>query len=593
MSEAEIIIDCFERQVERSPHSTALIVENGEQFSYLYLNDIATFIGEEIACALSCVPPISIDDQQHGGSDTPLVAVTMTRGVGIVGSILGILKAGAAYVPVDPAFPPDRQTHIFQQSKCQLLITDSSSFEAALKLGVNFPPTLVIDSSAFTSNGIVGRIVSKYVKLPSFDKLDKRSLLSEAKDQVYDRQEGGLAYVLYTSGSTGKPKGVMVRQDGVVKQIFWFAHELDVGPHSRVLSVSTFSFDISVLEMYLPLLNGGTQVLAFQSSQKDPFRLLDVIQDNGVTVMQATPTTYEMFFAIGWTGDKGIDFFVGGEAFRPSLLKLVDNCRSLRNLYGPTETTIWASSFLLPPHSSQMLQSNGVKVIPVGYPICDKIFYLVSLDEPKRLVGDGEEGELWIGGVGVTPGYLNAPELTEKLFIPNPFGEGFVYLTGDLIKRIDGGKGPYLFVRRIDDQVKINGFRIELAEIETVFATHPLIDTAIAVVRDGKLILYVKKADDGSSARKLSKDELNSVFDFAARSLMYYMMPKNIVFVEKFPIGATGKCDRKSLPPPPPDSAVEFVNHNHGGQNNNQLSQVNHFLLLSIMSIYDEFISKC
>ena len=240
-----------------------------------------------------------------------------------------------------------------------------------------------------------------------------------------------------------------------------------------------------------------------------------------------------------------------------------------------------------------MLQSNGVKIIPVGYPICDKIFYLVSLDEPKRLVGDGEEGELWIGGVGVTPGYLNAPELTEKLFIPNPFGEGFVYLTGDLIKRIDGGKGPYLFVRRIDDQVKINGFRIELAEIETVFATHPLIDTAIAVVRDGKLILYVKKADDGSSARKLSKDELNSVFDFAARSLMYYMMPKNIVFVEKFPIGATGKCDRKSLPPPPPDSAVEFVNHNHGGQNNNQLSQVNHFLLLSIMSIYDEFISKC
>jgi surfactin family lipopeptide synthetase A len=421
-----------------------------------------------------------------------------------------------------------------------VLITDSESLKLALSLGVTVPPTLVVNTSIISSTTILIKLIQESLYLPSFETMNKEIILRESRNKVNEREDGGLAYVLYTSGSTGKPKGVMVKQAGVVNIVNWFADELKVGSHSKVLGLTTFCFDISVLEMFLPLVRGATLVMVNQSSQKDPFQLLDVIQNLGVTVVQATPTTYEMLFATGWLGDKTIDFLVGGEAFRPSIVPLAGASKSLRNVYGPTETTIWSSSFTLPADINLLTFNNGVPIIPIGMPISETVFYIVMEDEtlPKKISKVGEEGELWIGGIGVAKGYLHANDLTVKVFVKNPFGIGFAYRTGDIVKRLNEGTGDYVFVRRMDDQVKIDGFRIELAEIETVFATHSMVDKAVAVVRDGKLALYIK-----SNNGTLGKDDLKNVIAQAARSLTYYMMPKHIVQVQKFPETANGKLD--------------------------------------------------
>lgn len=219
------LVDSFEDQVVCSPLSTALILENGTSFSYQHLNEIASCLSKELACALE------VTNQDIECEGTPLVAVMMTRGLGFVSAVLAILKAGGAYVPVDPAFPPDRQAYIFAHSKCQLLITDEESLKLALSFNVAVPPTFVLD------DGLTDRtdLISRCLNLPTFENLDKDAILMKARGRVMDREDGGLAYVLYTSGSTGKPKGVMVKQAGVVNIVNWFADELRIGSHSRVL----------------------------------------------------------------------------------------------------------------------------------------------------------------------------------------------------------------------------------------------------------------------------------------------------------------------------------------------------------------------
>ena len=238
---------------------------------------------------------------------------------------------------------------------------------------------------------------------------------------------------------------------------------------------------------------------------------------------------------------------------------MISHCRSVRNVYGPTETTIWSSSFTMPKDFASLSASGGGSgggkasqppTIPIGMPISLTDFYLASEANVNVQVGFGEEGELLIGGVGVARGYLHAPDLTVGRFIPNPYGgSGRVYRTGDLVKQLkNGGPGDYVFVRRMDDQVKIDGFRIELAEIEQVFSSHHLIDQAVALVRNGRLALYLKAAAGAS----LGSKEQDQVKEAAARSLTYYMMPKDIVIVTSFPQTANGKLDRKALPDPPP-----------------------------------------
>ena len=277
-----------------------------------------------------------------------------------------------------------------------------------------------------------------------------------------------LAYVLYTSGSTGKPKGVMVKQLSVKNTIKWFSNELNVNNQKVILGLTTFCFDISVLEYMLAFTNGATLVVVNSSTQKDPQRLIEIINDYNVNIFQATPTTYEMLLMWGWSGNASLDMLVGGEAFRPKLLELVNNCRSIRNVYGPTETTIWSSSYNLKNVASIL---DAKKPIPIGTPISETEFYIVDVESPSswKQVPRCAEGELFIGGVGVAAGYLHAPDLTKDKFIQNPFGDGVVYRTGDIVKESESDSNVFYFTRRLDDQVKVGGHRIELQEIESVY----------------------------------------------------------------------------------------------------------------------------
>jgi len=278
----------FEAAVAKDGGSPALRLEDGRQVSYTELDGKAAALQAVVSAVIR--PEIS----SANGVGTPLVALMLDRDVGFIAAMLGVLKAEAAYVPVDPSFPPDRQSHIFSHSKCELLIADVESYQSALALKVTLPPFVVIDSKT-----------AEVVTVSAPHEIDPTKNFLTRKNQP-ER----LAYVLYTSGSTGLPKGVMVKQVGVVNIINWFADELGVGPHSRVMGLTTFCFDISVLEVFLSLTRGALLVLAKSTTQKDPFRLLELIEESGVTVFQATPTTYEMLFATGWQGDQSIDFLV-------------------------------------------------------------------------------------------------------------------------------------------------------------------------------------------------------------------------------------------------------------------------------------------
>ena len=221
-----------------------------------------------------------------------MISLMTNRDLGMIVAILAILKAGGAYVPVDPSFPPDRQSHIFSHSQSKCLLIDPESYKKALNLGTKLPHVLLFDAATGA---------------PAAGGTKKINILN--KHQV-ERPGYNLAYVLYTSGSTGKPKGVMVTHEGVINIVRWFADELKITKKDIVLGLTTFCFDISVLEMFMPLLHGAALVIATSDTQKDPFRLLEVLEQRKVTVMQATPTTFEMMLATGWTGDRNINFLV-------------------------------------------------------------------------------------------------------------------------------------------------------------------------------------------------------------------------------------------------------------------------------------------
>ena len=375
------------------------------------------------------------------GKHNGYIAVMTQRGIGMIVSLLGIMKTNSAYVPVDPSFPRDRQAYIFGHAQCSVLVVDEETYQDAVTAaGDALPPMLVIsrDTGLPVDSKLLGAVTDGKVKAPAY--------------HAEDGDVRPVAYVLYTSGSTGKPKGVQVYHDSVLNIINWFGDDIGVDEKDRVLGLTTYCFDISVLEIFMPLTRGARLIVTSTQSQKDPFLLLEVLEKNSITVMQATPTTYEMCLAAGWPGDDRIHFLVGGEAFRPKLKTIVYNCKSMRNVYGPTETTIWSSSYLF----DREHYPEGNAPIPIGKEISATQFYIVH-PETLALLNEGEEGELCIGGLGVAKGYIHAPDLTAAKFLKNPFGEGRMYRTGDIAKRLPDG--TYTFCNRIDDQVKLHGYR--------------------------------------------------------------------------------------------------------------------------------------
>jgi amino acid adenylation domain-containing protein len=362
-----------------------------------------------------------------------------------------------------------------------------------------------------------------------------------------------LAYMIYTSGSTGRPKGVMVTHQSLMN----FLHSMSINPgmrHDDVLAaVTTLSFDIAGLELFLPLIAGACIVLISRETARDGHELHQKLIRHSVTMMQATPSTWSMLVLDGWQPPAGFRILCGGEALNRELAaQLVSHNVPVLNLYGPTETTIW----------SCMKRLQLSETVAIGKPIANTQVYV--LDRDQQLTPAGVAGELYIGGTGVARGYFNRPELTAERFVADPFSQDAgsrLYRTGDLARfRPDG---EIEFLGRVDQQVKIRGFRIELGEIEAELHTHPAIRQAVVIARLGfsgekQLVAYlVTEQPDGEESDKDGRPSISALREYLLTRLPEYMVPNYYVFLEQMPQTPNGKIDRTRLPEPDPNLRLE------------------------------------
>ncbi|MDX3229221.1 amino acid adenylation domain-containing protein [Streptomyces sp. ME19-01-6] len=428
------------------------------------------------------------------------VGVLLPRDEGLPVALLAVQAAGGAYVPLDPAYPQERLAYMAEDAGLHLLLTHSA-VEAACGATV---PRLLVDGDgqppAAPSPGPAG---------PS-----------------------DTAYVLYTSGSTGRPKGVGVPHRALVNFLWSMAREPGFGPRDTLLALTTVCFDISALELYLPLLTGGTVEIAPTEVAQDGLRLREAVERGTATVIQATPATWSMLLAAGWRGDPGLTVLCGGEALPSDTARaLLAGNRAVWNLYGPTETTIWSAASRL----------RAGEPVTIGTPIANTALYV--LDSARRPVPTGVPGELYIGGHGVADGYLGRPELTAERFLPDPFAAGpdaRMYRTGDLVRRLPDGRLEYL--GRIDSQVKVRGHRVELEEIEATLRRLDGVREAVVVARgrgggDRSLLACYVPAD---GAPEPTREQL-------AAWLPAHMVPDVLVPVTGFPRTLNEKVDRTAL----------------------------------------------
>jgi amino acid adenylation domain-containing protein len=498
--------DLVEQQAQRTPRALAVTMGD-QQITYQQLNQR----GNQFAHYL----------QKRGVGPETLVGIFLDRSIEMVVALLGVLKAGGAYVPLDPAYPSDRIGFILQDANIPLLITQQSLLPV-----LPASPATIIDINAAQEH------------------ISTESQSSPRTEAVQD----GLAYVLYTSGSTGKPKGVQITHQNVVNFLFSMQREPGLRASDSLLAVTTLSFDIAGLELYLPLITGAKIVLASRAEAADGRRLLDLMQRRKPTVMQATPATWRMLIEAGWKGSPKLKILCGGEALPGDLTaQLLPRCAELWNMYGPTETTIWSSVY--------RVQSSAATA-SIGKPIANTTFYV--LDSHMQPVPTGVAGELYIGGEGVARGYFCRPELTAQKFVDDPFAAttgARLYRTGDLAKYLPDGNVQYL--GRTDFQVKIRGFRIELGEIESVLAKHTAVQQAIVAARedspgDKRLVAYVVT----KTGQHLNITEGRA---YLKQTLPDYMLPSALVELDALPLTPNGKVDRKGLPKPDFQPATSVV----------------------------------
>ncbi|HEY5327380.1 MAG TPA: amino acid adenylation domain-containing protein [Mucilaginibacter sp.] len=444
-----------------------------------------------------------------------IVGLALDRSPGMVIALLAILKSGAAYVPLDPEYPKDRIEFMLEDSSAKVLLT-SQKYKDHFRSGAN--EILIEDALA---------------KLADYTSDEPEINLNSAD----------LAYVLYTSGSTGKPKGVQIRHYNLVNFLLSMQKAPGMNAGDKILAVTTISFDIAGLELYLPLICGAQLILSNSETSKDGRLLLDLVKDEKISFMQATPYTWRMMLEAGWENHLPVKILCGGEALPKDLVsKLTPRCSALWNVYGPTETTIYSTL--------KLIESDAD--INIGRPIANTQVYI--LDENLNNLTDGSIGEIVIAGDGVAQGYLNRPGLTAEKFIEDTFAEnpgGKMYRTGDLGKFKENGEIQCL--GRIDHQVKVRGYRIELEEIEHTLVTQPGIKEAVVIARednpgDPRLVAYVVLTPDAKA------DGLKALSNSWQQALMAvlpeYMVPDDFVLLKSIPITPNGKTDRKSLPKP-------------------------------------------
>jgi amino acid adenylation domain-containing protein len=479
----------FERQVQRTPDATA-VTSDDVSLTYAELNGRANAVAQRLV-SLGAGPDV-------------LVALCMERSVSMLVGLLGILKAGAAYLPVDLRYPADRVAFILEDAGVPLLVTQHN-LEATLPL--HKARVLFQDDVSESRNENIGI----------------RATLDN------------LAYVIYTSGSTGKPKGVEITHRSVTNVVHSFQELLHCGPDDVLVATTTLSFDIHVLELFTPIQAGSRLVIATDEQAQDPALLIPLLESSGATIYQATPVRYRMLLDAGWKGMPNLQLLCGGEKLSRELAdELLERCATLWNVYGPTETTVWSSA--------AQIEADG-QPITIGQPIANTTLYV--LDAHMKPTAVGAPGELFIGGDGVARGYLNRPELTHERFVLNPFGEGRIYRTGDRARYRADGRVELL--GRTDDQVKVRGFRIELGEIEHALQAIPDVLRAAVVVRndgdDQNIIAYLVPLP----GVPLPAAELRGAL---LQTLPDYMVPAAFVMMEALPTTPNGKLDRKALRAP-------------------------------------------
>lgn len=487
--------ELFESQVAKSPNDIAVIYEDRE-LSYEVLNQQANQLARKL--------------QDTGVGEGVNVGILLSRSEKMLVALLAVLKSGGTYVPIHSAFPAERIRYIIEDASVQVLLTNADFKELNTEVVKVIDPT---DSDALKAY--------------------------EANNLENDISPNALAYIIYTSGSTGQPKGVTIPQAALTNFLCSMQEEPGMMSGDVLMALTSVSFDISALELYLPLISGARVVVASEAMLQNLELLAQAIETYKVNVMQATPATWQLLLENGWQGRPGMKALCGGDALARSLAnRLSDKVDNLWNMYGPTETTIWSAICPIEKEDSP---------IRIGRPIANTQLYV--LDCYGQPVPKGVTGELYIGGAGLASGYLNRPDLTKEKFVANHLHPG----TGDRLYRT-GDHARYLkdysieILGRMDDQVKIQGHRIELGEISTTLMLHPAVTDVLVISRAvntgyKRLMAYFVPGQG-------LEPESSVLRDFLKTKLPVYMIPSFFISLEAFPLSVSGKIDRKSLPLP-------------------------------------------
>ncbi len=485
-----VFVEIFKDNARLFPNNVAVITEAGS-LSYNQLDKLSNKVANSL--------------KQLGVKGGDLVGVSLNRDLNLLPSILGIFKCGAGYVPLDPSFPDERLNYMIENSKINFLVLENNNFNRFNKVQNLF---------------------------------DINEMLSHPKDELQfskDFSPESIAYVIYTSGSTGLPKGVSIPQLALSNFLQSMKNKTLCSLSDRLLAVTTLSFDISVLELFLPLMTGASVYIANSKELVDGSALNNIIQTQNITLMQATPTTWRLLLAAGFRGHQYFKALCGGEPFPRDLMhKLLPLCLDVWNMYGPTETTVWSTMKKL-THKDQS--------ITIGTPIGNTTIYI--LDEHLNRTPIGVKGQLFIGGKGVALGYLNRSDLTSERFIKNPLNSNeIIYATGDFARF--NAQGELICLGRNDGQVKLRGFRIELGEIESQLQKISGInESAVKILEskagDQRLVAYYSSIDANLIEEKDMRAKLS-------KNLSAYMVPSNFVHLNNIPKTLNGKIDKLSLP---------------------------------------------
>lgn len=478
----------FEAQVVKTPERIA-VGQGAAQWSYASLNRRANWYARELMAL--------------GVERGALVAVCVDRSTEMVAVLLGVLKAGAAYLPLDPTHPRDRLAFILQDAAVSVVVHEQ-------KFGALF-------------EGLPARRLTVDPSASAVSALPNPGVVAAPEDK---------AYVMFTSGSTGRPKGVGIHHGALVNLLWDLIPKLECSQDDVVAALATIAFDISTVELYLPLIIGGKVEVVTHAEAVDGYALAKLIAERGITLFQATPASWRLLLNANWPGKQGLRAISTGEPLpRDVAEQILPKVAKLWNGYGPTETTVW---------STLELVTSVKDGITIGRPVANTQIHIIG--EDGRELGVGEAGEIWIGGDGVAFGYLGRPELTAERFVMKDGYAGRLYRTGDLGRWMPDGRLVHL--GRIDHQVKIRGFRIELGEIENVLRESPGVKQAIVVADKsegtGRLVAFCEIA----AGLTVSAQQLT---DHASKKLPGYMVPVSIVLLDAIPISPNGKIDRLKL----------------------------------------------